>query len=642
MLWRRKGEYLMKKFVIYLLTFMMVFSPMTAFAVEGDPVEDEGQVPVEELQDQDAEVTEEAAPAEDAEAVDTVEEAAPAAEEEAVVEEESEEAAPAVEEAAAEEEQEVYLKAASVVYGGNEEVFWVDGTGRTKAVDKDGNEVHGLFKAQRAVGKLGLYYADDTGIVVAKEGLITPTIGNQFVYTKIDGETGWNTSGGGPYTYLIKNHDGDFYVTNVEDGLETAAGKKYHIKNGRVETTAGAFDFGGSKYYVLSDYSIQTTVGFTPDHKYYVQSADGIIRTAQGTFSYGGKTYYSGAGGVIPSVAGLYSVGNTQYYVNADGSVKTDAGFITVNGRKYLVNAGGAISKVAGIITFGGSKYVAEPGGAIRTATGFYNYGGNVYYITNNSGVLKANSSFKVSGKTYHALASGAIAVGVHKWTNGKYYYSTSSGALRKKAGIVTWNGNRYHVNKKGRVTTNKKVKYKKKYYVAGKNGVIYKGLFIWKKNMYYANSKGVLRTKAGAFTYNGARYATNSSGKVYRDTKFTAGGKTYIAQKDGKLRTGHIKYNKKYYLTDSKGAVITKAGIYSYNKKSYYVKKGGALLVSDFFEYKDKYYYAGSDGAILKTTFKAKGYTWHPNSKTGEISVDEYSRIDSSVDPKKEETPAQ
>lgn len=158
---------------------------------------------------------------------------------------------------------------------------------------------------------------------------------------------------------------------------------------------------------------------------------------------------------------------------------------------------------------------------------------------------------------------------------------------------------------------------------------------------MYYANSKGVLRTKAGAFTYNGARYATNSSGKVYRDTKFTAGGKTYIAQKDGKLRTGHIKYNNKYYLTDSKGAVITKAGIYGYNKKSYYVKKGGALLVSDFFEYKDKYYYAGSDGAILKTTFKAKGYTWHPNSKTGEISVDEYSRIDSSVAPKKEENPA-
>ena len=87
----------MKKFVIYLLTLMMIFSPMTAFAVEGDPVEEEGQVPVEELQDQDAEV---------------IEEAAPAAEEEAVVEEASEEAVPAVE-----EEPEVYLQAAA---GGEE------------------------------------------------------------------------------------------------------------------------------------------------------------------------------------------------------------------------------------------------------------------------------------------------------------------------------------------------------------------------------------------------------------------------------------------------------------------------------------------------------------------------------------------
>ena len=37
----------MKKFVIYLLALTMILSPMTAFAAEGDPVEDEGQIPVE-------------------------------------------------------------------------------------------------------------------------------------------------------------------------------------------------------------------------------------------------------------------------------------------------------------------------------------------------------------------------------------------------------------------------------------------------------------------------------------------------------------------------------------------------------------------------------------------------------------------
>ena len=157
----------MKKFVIYLLALTMILSPMTAFAAEGDPVEDEGQIPVEELQDQDAVVTEEAAPTEDAEAV---EEAAPAAEEEAVETEESaeatEEAAPAAEEdAVVEEEPEVYLKAAA----GDGETHpdgWNDDRSQYY---KDNQPVEGLFKATMKNNVGALFYAYTEG---SKKGRI--------------------------------------------------------------------------------------------------------------------------------------------------------------------------------------------------------------------------------------------------------------------------------------------------------------------------------------------------------------------------------------------------------------------------------------------------------------------------------------
>lgn len=627
----------MKKIVIYLLTLMMVLSPAAAFAdTEAEQVPEESAAVVE-AQDQEEEAVSAPGTEETEEAV--IEEAAEAADEEAPAEEApAEEAAPEdaaqpVEEAVEPEAaQEVVLEAAAgetKAYGDNDECFWVEGSGRTKAVNKNGDPVYGLFKAQRSAGKLGLYYADETnGTVVAVEGLVTPKNGNQFVYTMIDGETGWTVTGGGPYTYLIKNHDGDYYITNVLEGLETAGGKTYFVKNGMVKTAAGTQDFSGAKYYIKASGEVQMTAGFTPDHKYYIPKTDGKILTTQGTFKANdGKTYYAGAGGVIPSAAGLYTVGSNKYYVNADGSVRTNAGFITVGGKKYLVNAGGAIRNTAGPVAYGGYRYVAEPGGAIRTTKGIYKAGGKIYYVSNSAGVLKVNKSFKASGKGYHALADGTIAVGVHKW--GKYYYySQSSGAVRKKVGVVKWNNNYYHVKKTGKVTTDKKIKYKGKYYIARKNGAIYKRIFTWKKNMYYSSAKGVLRTKAGLFQYDGNRYYSRKGGKLYRNTLFSAGGKKYLANNDARIQYGYLTWQGKHYLTNDKGAIYTKEGKYTYNKVEYFVKKGGAMADKEFVTYNDDHYYINADGSIAKKAFTYKKIKITPNSKTGIISLEDYWKV--------------
>ena len=614
-----------KRYLIYLLTLLMVFSPAAAFA----------------------DVTTEASP-DDAAPVEVEETADAAVPEADVVAEESAEEindAEVVEEEAVSQEAKAEGELAS---GETPQNGWDDSMTHYY---KEGVVQTGLFKAPKRTDQSinTMYFARSDGAIRTIGGPITVTSDMTSVFYRFADKgttSGYEEQPGekGPLTYFVYTNDGDCDIMPKEN-IYQAGGAKYYVKpDGTVRTNAGVQDFGGSKYYVQNGGALQMTAGFTPDHQYYIPAADGKIRTAQGIFTANdGRLYYSGAGGVIPSVPGLYPVGADQYYVNADGSVQTAPGFINVNGKVYLITNGGKIRFTPGVVDFGGNKYIAEAGGAIHMAKGFVTAGGYKYYVKNNAGVLALNKKIKVNKKTYHALGNGVIAVGVHKW--GKYYYySTKSGAMRTKTGVVKWNGNYYHVKKGGKVTTNKKVKSKGKYYIANKKGVIYRGIFKWKKNLYYASNKGVLRTKAGLFLYDGFRYYSRKDGKLYVNEMFTAGGKKYLAQDDGKIKVGLFVWKNKYYMTSSKGAIVTKKGMYSYNGKLYYVKKGGAITTNDFVKFSNKYYFAGSDGAILKKAFSYKGYWWHPNSSTGEISLDEYVRLHPEAAPKpeqSEETPA-
>lgn len=61
----------------------------------------------------------------------------------------------------------------------------------------------------------------------------------------------------------------------------------------------------------------------------------------------------------------------------------------------------------------------------------------------------------------------------------GKYYfYRDSKGKIRKKAGFVTWNGNKYYVRKGGRIQTGKTFKVGKFTYRANKKGQIKTGVY--------------------------------------------------------------------------------------------------------------------------------------------------------------------
>jgi len=417
--------------------------------------------------------------------------------------------------------------------------------------------------------------------------------------------------GGGTSLYFA---DSNGYVVKKESFITVSDGEKY-IHTNNTEGEHWDVTGGGALSYAITNHN----------GEYFVHWQQGIVTV-------NGVKYYVLPNGTVQTTAGLINVGGKYYYVNAGGAIRSEAGFFKANnGKTYLTDATGAIITTAGIRQYGGSYYVIQSDGSVGTTVGFVRAGGKLCYVTNTNGVLAVNKEFKVGGKKYHALNDASIAIGGHKWGK-KYYFADDSGAIRTKKGVVKAGGQYYFVQKGGKLAVNKKVKYKGKSYIASKSSALYRGLFKWKKNLYYANDKAVLRTKAGVITVDAHKYYVRKGGKIKKNSVFTAKGKKYCADKDGRLLSGYFNWKGNYYLTNGKCVIITKQGLYSYQKHIYFVGKGGKLATSSFIEWKNKFYYANNKGEILRSkfTYKRNGtkYTLHPSSKTGEIASDEYYKV--------------
>lgn len=433
--------------------------------------------------------------------------------------------------------------------------------------EKKGTIATGLFKALQPDKVGALYYADDNGMVRKYASIITVP-GNKTRFRRTENQAG-----------SIGFREVPASDTNAYTYYITSAGNGEFI----VDEKSGIIDCNGGKYFVQNDGTVQTTAGFI--------DANGA-----------------------------------RYFVQPGGPIRTAAGWIDFNGKRYLAGNGGVLNMTVGLINYGGDLYVLQADHSVCTNIGIARVGANLYYVSNSSGVLARNRSIKVGKKTCHVQANGIVAVGSHKWKK-KWYYSTADGYLKTKAGIVKYNGKRFYVKKGGKVQVNKKFKYKKKTYVAGKDGAFKTGVFKWKGAMYYASKKGVVRTKAGMVTYKNYSYYVRSGGKIYKNTQFKAGGKTYLADSKGHLVSGIYKWKGKYYYADASYAVRRTAGIIKVKGKYYYNKKGGGLAKNKFVKYNDAYYYAGSDAVIKTSTFTYKGITITPSS-SGVVSEDDYYRV--------------
>lgn len=204
----------------------------------------------------------------------------------------------------------------------------------------------------------------------------------------------------------------------------------------------------------------------------------------------------------------------------------------------------------------------------------------------------------------------------------GKYYfYRDSKGKIRKKAGFVTWNGNKYYVRKGGRIQTGKTFKVGKFTYRANKKGQIKTGVYKWGKSYYYSSSKGRLRKSKGFVTWKKNRYYIRKGGKIQKSKSFRIGKYTYRAGSDGRIKVGVHKWGKYYYYSTSTGKLRKKAGRITWKGKSYYSRKSGTLYTHRFYFSGSNIYYAGPKAAALTGTFKVGKYTYTANASGSIIS---------------------
>lgn len=420
---------------------------------------------------------------------------------------------------------------------------------------------------------------------------------------------GWHSIGGYRY-YFYKT--GKYY----KDEIKSISGKKYCFdKSGHLLYGVNKYD--GSHYYSDSKGVIRESAGFvTSDgYRYYVTKG-GKIMTGR-TFKVSGKTYKAYGNGKLGT--GVFKYGKTaHFYADKNGVVRTKAGFITWNGYRYYITKNAGRLECGRTFKVKGKTYKAYSTG--KLGTGVFKYGTTARFYADKYGVVKTSAgfveysgnryyvqkggkielghTFTVHGRKYKAFADGRLGTGIFKYGS-KYYYADEDGAIASKAGVVSFKKKYYYVNKNGSVAMNGLITAGSKKYMANADGTLKTGFFEDSGTKYYAGKKGEIVTKEGFLVVDGGTYYIQKGGAIFWGHTFTKNGKTYKAYASGKLGTGLFKYGSSYYYADGTGAVKTTAGLITVSGKKYYVKKGGKIAVSTTITTGGTTYKADSKGVL-------------------------------------------
>ena len=420
---------------------------------------------------------------------------------------------------------------------------------------------------------------------------------------------GWHSIGGYRY-YFYKT--GKYY----KDEIKSISGKKYCFdKSGHLLYGVNKYD--GSHYYSDSKGVIRESAGFvTSDgYRYYVTKG-GKIMTGR-TFKVSGKTYKAYGNGKLGT--GVFKYGTVaHFYADKNGVVRTKAGFIIWNGYRYYITKNAGRLECGRTFKVKGKTYKAYSTG--KLGTGVFKYGTTARFYADKYGVVKTTAgfveclgnryyvqkggkielghTFTVKGRKYKAFADGRLGTGIFKYGS-KYYYAGSDGAIASKAGVVSFKKKYYYVNKNGSVAMNGLITAGSKKYMANADGTLKTGFFEDSGTKYYAGKKGEIVTKEGFLVVDGGTYYIQKGGAIFWGHTFTKNGKTYKAYASGKLGTGLFKYGSSYYYADGTGAVKTTAGLITVSGKKYYVKKGGKIAVSTTITTGGTTYKADSKGVL-------------------------------------------
>ena len=160
---------------------------------------------------------------------------------------------------------------------------------------------------------------------------------------------------------------------------------------------------------------------------------------------------------------------------------------------------------------------------------GMHTIGTKTYCADENARVI-VDRFFIYNGRAYISDKTGAIRTGVvFSREYGYYYYCNPAegGAIKPDAGFVEWNGNRYYVNKGGKIAANGFTIIHGTAYIIGKNGVIKTGVVYSSQYgyCYYCDPEngGAIKVDAGYVEWEGKQYYVNKGGKIVPTVEFKA-----------------------------------------------------------------------------------------------------------------------
>ena len=189
------------------------------------------------------------------------------------------------------------------------------------------------------------------------------------------------------------------------------------------------------------------------------------------------------------------------------------------------------------------------------------------------------NSGFKkIENETYYFTSNGYVKTG---WllVNNNWYFFKNSGCMVTS----NWVGS-YYMDSEGKMKTNA---FTPDGYYCGADGVYVRNAWVKHNgNYYYMDANGLMKKNAWA-----GSYYLGADG-VMKTNTFTPDG--YYVSNDGVYyRNRWIKYENKYYYTNSVGLIVKNAWI-----GAYYLGSDGVMMINSF---TPDGYYVGADGAYLR-----------------------------------------
>ena len=189
------------------------------------------------------------------------------------------------------------------------------------------------------------------------------------------------------------------------------------------------------------------------------------------------------------------------------------------------------------------------------------------------------NSGFKkIEDETYYFTSNGYVKTG---WlsVNNNWYFFKNSGCMVTS----NWAGS-YYMDSDGKMKTNT---FTPDGYYCGADGVYVRNAWIkYNGNYYYMNANGLMTKNAWV-----GDYYLGADG-VMKTNAFTPDG-YYVGSDGAYYRNRWIKYENKYYYTNSAGLIVKNAWI-----GAYYLGSDGVMMINSF---TPDGYYVGADGAYLR-----------------------------------------